>query len=501
MKKTLLFVFALGSWMAQGQQLPLYANYFFAPQMTNPATSGADGFSELTTMHRQQWQGMEGAPETSALVFNGALNKERIGYSVYAFTDKTDIVSRSGIYGNYAYHAQLSENSVLSFGVGAGYVNNAFDMASVRVKNEGDPFLFPANQNGTLDMTLGVNLRVSDFNLGLSVPQLLNPTITYSNNYDGPVAFHLIRHYVARTQYDLNIQKDRMVLSPMVTVRAAAFVKPQVDAGLLFDMKEYGYIGAMYRSNYAATMNVGVHLTPVLSLGYAHEFSTNTFASYLGMSNEFILSYKFGDNKRNERMEAEIKRLKDKQRQSSQETEKLLNERFEEFKEEMGAAQAAELEKQKEALKAEGLQLQEAGAQNGGLRGNGGNQNGNGNDGFADGAWSQGGNQGGSMANGGAINNDGAIKGYRNDEYASNVAPGSPGYYVTAGVYGEQANADRMASSLAKKGISAKVFRDSRNNMYYVYLLKFRNYEGAESAKSTGLNGQYSGKLWIKVVE
>ncbi len=440
---------------------------------------------------------MEGAPETSALVFNGALNKERIGYSVYAFTDKTDIVSRSGIYGNYAYHAQLSENSVLSFGVGAGYVNNAFDMASVRVKNEGDPFLFPANQNGTLDMTLGINLRVSDFNLGLSVPQLLNPTITYSNNYDGPVAFHLIRHYVARTQYDIQIQKDRMVLSPMVTVRAAAYVKPQVDAGLLFDMKEYGYVGAMYRSNYAGTINAGVHLTPVLTLGYAHEFSTNTYASYLGMSNEFILSYKFGDNNRNERLEAELKRLKDKQRQSSQETEKLLNERFEEFKEEMGAAQAAELEKQKEALKAEGLQLQEAGAQNGGLRGGGGNSSASGggtNEGFADGSWGQ-------SAQSDAINNDGTIKGYRNDEYASNVAPGSPGYYVTAGVYGEQANADRMANSLAKKGISAKVFRDNRNNMFYVYLLKFRNYEGAERAKSTGLNGQYSGKLWIKVVE
>ena len=430
-------------------------------------------------------------------MFNGALNKERIGYSVYAFTDKTDIVSRSGIYGNYAYHAQLSENSVLSFGVGAGYVNNAFDMASVRVKNEGDPFLFPANQNGTLDMTLGINLRVSDFNLGLSVPQLLNPTITYSNNYDGPVAFHLIRHYVARTQYDIQIQKDRMVLSPMVTVRAAAFVKPQVDAGLLFDMREYGYVGAMYRSNYAGTINAGVHLTPVLTLGYAHEFSTNTYASYLGMSNEFILSYKFGDNNRNERLEAELKRLKDKQRQSSQETEKLLNERFEEFKEEMGAAQAAELEKQKEALKAEGLQLQEAGAQNGGLRGGGGNSSASGggtNEGFADGSWGQ-------SAQSDAINNDGTIKGYRNDEYASNVAPGSPGYYVTAGVYGEQANADRMANSLAKKGISAKVFRDNRNNMFYVYLLKFRNYEGAERAKSTGLNGQYSGKLWIKVVE
>lgn len=484
MKKTFVLALLFGATLTQAQQLPLYANYFFAPQMTNPALSGAEGFSELTTMHRQQWQGMEGAPETSALVFNGALNKERIGYSVYAFTDKTDIVSRSGIYGNYAYHAQLSESSVLSFGVGAGYVNNAFDMASVRVKNEGDPFLVPANQNGTLDMTLGINLRVADFNLGFSVPQLLNPTITYSNNFDGPVAYHLIRHYVARTQYDIQVQKDRMVLSPMVTVRAAAYVKPQVDAGLMFDMKEYGYVGAMYRSNYAATMNVGVHLTPVLSLGYAHEFSTNTYASYLGMSNEFILSYKFGDNKRNERLEAEIKRLKDKQRSSAQETEKLLNERFEEFKEEIGAAQAAELEKQKEALVQEGMQLQGAGAQNGGLRGN-----------------NNGANQGGNGMGANETSSNGALSGYRNEEYANNVTPGSPGYYVTAGVYGESGNANRMVGSLSSRGINAQVFRDSRNNMYYVYLLKFGTYEDADNARATGLNGQYSGKLWIKVVE
>jgi type IX secretion system PorP/SprF family membrane protein len=241
MKKTILSISILlfSALGVSGQQLPLYASYFFTPQITNPALSGSEGFSSLTTMHRQQWQGMEGAPETSALVFNGALNKERIGYSVYAFNDVTDIVSRSGIYGNYAYHAQLSETAKLSFGLGLGYLNNSFDMSSVRVKNEGDPFLFPRNQNGTLDLNFGLNLRVSDFRIGLSVPQILNPTITYSNNYAGPVAYHLIRHYVASTQYDLQIQKNRMVLSPIVTVRAAAFVSPQIDAGLMFNMREY----------------------------------------------------------------------------------------------------------------------------------------------------------------------------------------------------------------------------------------------------------------------
>jgi type IX secretion system PorP/SprF family membrane protein len=494
MKKAILSITLLvfGLTSIQAQQLPLYASYFFTPQITNPALSGSEGFSSLTTMHRQQWQGMEGAPETSALVFNGALNKERIGYSVYAFNDVTDIVSRSGIYGNYAYHAQLSENSVLSFGLGLGYLNNSFDMASVRVKNEGDPFLFPTNQNGTLDMNLGLNLQVSDFRIGLSVPQLLNPTINYSNNYSGPVAYHLIRHYVASTQYDLQIQKDRMVLSPMVTVRAAAFVAPQVDAGLMFNMKEYGYLGAMYRSNYAATLNAGVHLTPLLSVGYSHEFSTNAFASSLGLSNEFMLSYRFGDNKRNSRLESEVKRLKDKQRQASKETEKLLNERLEEFKDELGAAQKVELEKQTESLKKnlqeEGLKLQEAGNQRRSRK-----EKPSMNPSISDQDWNSNSN--------GALQSEGVIRGYRNENYANNVTPGSPGYYVTAGVYGESSNANRMASKLGNRGIQANVFRDVRNDMFYVYLMKFPSYQQADSAKSSGLRGQYSGKLWIKVVK
>ncbi|MDG1758619.1 MAG: PorP/SprF family type IX secretion system membrane protein, partial [Schleiferiaceae bacterium] len=137
MKKSLLISACLLSFTTLGQQLPIYSSFFFAPQISNPARSGASGFSEMVTMHRQQWQGMEGAPETSALLFNGALNKERVGYSVYAFNDVTDIVHRAGIYGNYAYHVQLAEKSSLSFGLGFGYVSNSFDMASVRVKDEG----------------------------------------------------------------------------------------------------------------------------------------------------------------------------------------------------------------------------------------------------------------------------------------------------------------------------------------------------------------------------
>jgi cell division protein FtsN len=255
---------------------------------------------------------------------------------------------------------------------------------------------------------------------------------------------------------------------------------------MMFNMKEYGYLGAIYRSNFGASAQAGVHLTPLLTLGYAHDFSTNTFATSLGVSNEFILTYRFGDNKRNDRIEAEIKRLKDKQRQADQNNEKLLNEKFEEFKEELEAANKKQLEAQSEQLaQAAAMKLQEAGAQGGGVRG----------------AATQRNTSTGEAANNTNSVSEGSIRGYAADAYASNVAPGSVGYYVTAGVYGEQDNADRVVQKLKSQGISARTFRDPKNNMVYVYLLKFGSYEEASTARQSGLNGQYSGKLWVKVIQ
>jgi cell division protein FtsN len=94
-----------------------------------------------------------------------------------------------------------------------------------------------------------------------------------------------------------------------------------------------------------------------------------------------------------------------------------------------------------------------------------------------------------------------AIKGYSKEAYATNVAPGSVGYYVTAGVYGEQENADKMVQRLKAQGVQSRTFRDTKNNMVYVYLLKFGSYEEASAARESNLNGQYSGKLWVKVIQ
>lgn len=498
-----ILLFTVVAFASKAQQLPLYSNYFFTPYIYNPAMSGIDGVTEVALMHRRQWADVQGSPETSALGINGSANGEKVGWSGYFFSDRTDIIQRVGAYGNYAYHLKLADNATLSFGLGAGYLNNQIDQNAIRAKDDEIIITGTANSRGTFDVNAGINLKISDFSLGFAAPQLVGQSITYTENFSAPVNYSLLRHYVVTTSYDFKFDGDKNVLSPIVMLKTAANVPMQVDVGLIYNMKKYGYVGATYRSQYAVTANAGVNLSEVLTIGYAHDFSINKFSSQLGSSNEFMLIYRFGSNKRNERLENELKRLKQNQRKQKDEVEEIVNERLDEFKDEY-KRQIEEQVKEQQAS-----QQNNNPNQAGNQQGNQANQNGNnqqGNQGNANqGNFNNNTQQDFNNQNNGNVSpnagNPNAVGGFSPQNQASNVNPGSPGYYVVAGVFSSQGNADKKVRQLSGQGINARYFQDPGNSYYYVYLLKFANYQQADAAKGSRLNGSYSGDLWIKIVD
>jgi type IX secretion system PorP/SprF family membrane protein len=508
MKKfSLIILFIAVAFSSKAQQIPLYSNYFFTPYIYNPSYSGTSGVTEATVLHRRQWSGIQGSPETSALALNGSLNDEKIGWSVYGFSDQTDILQRLGAYGNYAYHVKLSDNSTLSFGLGAGYINQSIDQSAVRARDAGDVFTVVAPSRGTFDLNAGLNLRIADFTLGAAAPQLLAQNINYSEN-GGDINYGLLRHYVINAQYDFKFNGDKQVLSPLVMVRAADQNVPvQIDAGLLFNLTEYGYVGAMYRSDYAVTANIGVNLTEQLTFGYAYDFSLNEYGSSFGMSNEFMLTYRFGNNKDNERMENELKRLKLDQRKQRDATEELVDEKLEEFKDSYREEIKKEFDEQRKQLEAElkNRPANQGGANNGGNQNNGnGNQNQN-QDNFNN---QNNPNQGNNQQNGNGQNNNTGNAGNNNNNNnggnqgtGNRMLGGNSGYYVTAGVFSRQDNAEQLVTKLAAQGFNARYFRDGSNNFYYVYLLRYSSYQQADQAKANKLNGSYNGDLWIKAIQ
>lgn len=496
----ILAFFAMAT--VKAQQLPLYSNYIFTPYVFNPAMSGLNGVTEIAVINKRQWTGVQGAPNTSAIMANGDLSEQKFGWSAYAYNDQTDIVSRSAIYGSYAYHIKFSEKNSVSLGLSAGYMNNAIDHSGINVDDVNDPLLYSnLNDGATFDINFGVMLKLGDFMLGASAPQLLAPPVVYTDNYGGTIQYQLIRHYIVNTQYDIKFQNGRMVLSPFVVLRAADGIKPEVDAGLLFNMTEYFFVGAAFRSNYAVTGNVGVHLTENLTFGYAYDFSTNEFGYSFGASHEFMLRYRFGASKKDKRLENEIKKLKDKQNRTAEETEEIVNERLDEFKDEIRRENAKTLEEQKKEVLNEVMVLYDPSNPNAPNRNN--NQNNNQNT-TTPNNQNQNTNQNTTQPsnnNNTQPESNSSVKGYPANAYASKVAPGSKGYYVTAGVFGSENNARKLMSKLQSQNIDVNIFKDAGNGMYYVFIMKFANYEQAQSAKDSGLNGQYNGKLWVKVVE
>jgi type IX secretion system PorP/SprF family membrane protein len=508
MKKfVILSTIVLGSWTVKAQQLPLISNYLNTAYLFNPAYSGIEGKTEISILNRRQWTDIQGSPETQFMAFNGNRDDLKFGYSGYAFNDQTDIVARSGFYGSYAWHVKFTESNSLSLGLGAGYVNNNINVGGIRVPDAMDPVLYSSLNSAKFDLNFGFNLQFGDFSLGAAVPNLLAPKVDFSDNYLGPFQYQYMRHYVVNTQYDVQLQKGLMTLSPFVTVRANEVTIPQVDAGLMFNHKEYFYIGAAYRSSYAVTANTGVHLTENITMGYAYDFSLNTYGFALGNSHEFMLRYSFGESKKDKRLENELKKLNDRQRRQSGDLEDLLNDRLDEFKDEISAQQKELFDAEKENLKGE---LSEAvsqapfeaaanavntnGSMNSGTAGgNAGMNNGSNNQGVANpnATYPQ-------TPQGGSAKSN--IKGYDPSQYAGNVQAGSRGYYVTAGVFGSVTNANKLQARLSKQGVASDVFQDPGNNMYYVFLLKFSNYESAKQAQASGFNGQYGGKLWIKAL-
>ena len=460
----------------RGQQIPLYSNYFFTPYIYNPAQSGTSGSTELSAIYRRQWQGVQGAPQTAALALNGNIGSDKIGYSVYGFNDEAGVLQTYGFYGAYAYHVQLSENNFLSFGLAGGFMNSGLNNAAINASSAADPILSgDFTGRGLFDINTGINLRLGKFQIGAAVPQLLGSPVRFVNQPELEAQYNTIRHFMFNTQYDFEITPDRVVLSPMVMVRAAENVPIMVDAGAMLNLKNLFFVGAMYRSNYAVTGNIGYHLNDRLTVGYAYDFSINQYSANLGTSQEIMLTWRFGGDSRVERLESEVKRMRQMDRRRKDDMDQTIEEKMEEIKDEL----RREYEEARKKAEEEGQSLDQS-------------------------AEERRRRQEEERRQQQAAQRDQETRSTGSDldaASASKVQAGSKGYYVTAGVFGSEANANRKAQSVKDKGMDAGVFRDPSNNMFYVFLFKFNTYQEAQQARASKVNGRYDGDLWIKVVE
>ena len=117
MKKILLlsiaFLFALSSFAQQDQQ---YTQFMYNKLSYNPAYAGSMGLICATAITRNQWLGLEGAPNTQLISLDASFYERRIGLGVNLVRHNIGISDRydfDAAYANPVSYTHLTLPTIL----------------------------------------------------------------------------------------------------------------------------------------------------------------------------------------------------------------------------------------------------------------------------------------------------------------------------------------------------------------------------------------------------
>ncbi|MER3376181.1 MAG: type IX secretion system membrane protein PorP/SprF [Allomuricauda sp.] len=294
MGHTYLVVLLLGYCTVSAQQDPQFTQYMYNAMSVNPAYAGSQGYLTALLMHRSQWVGVNGAPNTQVLAVDTPL-ENKLGVGGILAHDALGPSSEIFVDGNVSYTIQLdSTNRKLSFGLKVG--GRLFDVDFSKGLTEDPDVAFQNNIKSKFFPTIGAGLyyQTRDSYLGFAVPNFFS-----QNHYDGEeqeIAAERLHYYFIGGKF--------FELTPEIVLRPAFFVKWVPGAPMIADvsvnavLRETFTFGVAYRWDDSFSTLLGLQITPNLNAGYAYDLTTSNLANYTGGSHEIFLRYQFKELKK-----------------------------------------------------------------------------------------------------------------------------------------------------------------------------------------------------------
>ena len=293
MKKILtLLVCFLGSYTAFAQQDAQYTQYMFNPLSYNPAYAGSRGGLSLMGLYRYQWAGIEGAPRNINIGVHSPL-ATNMAAGLYLENDVIGIHNSFNLYGSYAYHIPIANDSKLSLGLQAGIQNYTADWSKIDPNDIDDPTDPSISDNGQLGMQkklspnfgLGAYYYADKYFVGVSVPHLLKGTLDNLQQLS-----QREQHYFVSGAYVFSLT-EQLDLKPTVLLKAANHSPLEADINLSLLVNKAIWIGAGYQTTDGMAFNAAYQFKNGLRIGYAYDLTLSKLANYSSGSHEIMLGW------------------------------------------------------------------------------------------------------------------------------------------------------------------------------------------------------------------
>ncbi len=274
--------------LSNAQQNPGYTQYMYNTMTVNSAYAGSTGSLEAVLLHRSQWVGIDGAPQTQAFNIHSPLRNENIGLGLSIVNDKLGPSSELQFDANFSYTIALSQQTKLAFGLKAGARMMNIDWTKGIYYNQVDPLL-NNNINNKLNPSLGAGLflHTEKWYLGASVPNFIRSDY-YDDIQESVVADVL--HYYFMGGYVFNLS-DNLKFKPAFLARFVSGAPVIADVSANFLIHEKFTVGASHRWDDSISALFGFQISESFFVGYAFDYSTTKLNKYNDGSHEFILRY------------------------------------------------------------------------------------------------------------------------------------------------------------------------------------------------------------------
>lgn len=314
MKQLLPFIFLLilPLWSA-AQQLPQRSPLGEQSFIWNPAMTATGSGWQAGVSHRQEWLGFEGAPQTTAVMGQYAVPKQRASVGGFFLLDKVQPVNTNVIGLTYAYklgeqprrrgRGSSSERQAgqLSLGLMATLNHIIVDAIDLVVNNPNDPFL-PSGERDEFQPNLGAGLYYlsrpmgpgnrSWFFAGAAANQLFNSRLLLRDEAPAP---NLQRAFHGNATLGYHYGGEQLHWEPNVWISVAGKQVVDWQIGIRAETEDAFWGGLTYSESQTLGIQLGYRLpagTGQLQLGTLGTYNVGSFGPARGLGFEVYAGYR-----------------------------------------------------------------------------------------------------------------------------------------------------------------------------------------------------------------
>jgi len=281
----------------------------------NPSMAGYDGFTSINTTARQQWLGIEDAPQTFSASWQTRVlarsyrivdhpvreknmlvpsTKGRVGLGAYVINDANANMARTGLQFAYAYHIFM-DNHQLSFGLAGKVFQYRIASENLSFGSDEDPLVDAGIRfvGYIPDIDFGMYWTNTNYFIGASVNNLIQTRINSKVNV---LDIRVLRHYWVMGGYRFSVGED-LAIEPNMMIKTTEQLIPQFDIGAKVFYKHDFWAGLAFRTDGSLITLIGMR-NRGLFVGYAFDLSFTSIQRFNYGTHELSISYKFGDDAR-----------------------------------------------------------------------------------------------------------------------------------------------------------------------------------------------------------